>query len=136
MNAELEEIEISLSSNKGEVFAVRVYIAAKTSDVLYFESEKLNSKEFRADDLFSCMAKLRDWLDDYSLKPLCNVARLDVFPSAMSRQMSGGRLAYKHKLNHQCSRTDLVDIFQPAPLEMLATTTKQKEFHEKWMKSL
>lgn len=136
MNTELEEIEISIASNKGEVFGARVYVPPKASDVLYFESENFNSMEFKADDLFSCMAKLRDWLDGYSFKPLCNGARLDVFPSAMSRQMSGGRLAYKHKLNHQCSRADLVDIFQSAPPEMLATTTEQKEFHEKWMKSL
>lgn len=116
MNTELEEIEISIASDKGEIFGARVYVAPKISDVLYFESENFNSKEFKAEDLFSCMAKLRDWLDGFSSKPLCNGARLDVFPSAMSRQMSGGRLAYRHKLNHQCSRADLVDIFFNPPL--------------------
>ncbi len=136
MKKELEEIVISITSDRDEIVEARLYVNPKNAGVLYFESEFFDFKEFSADDLFGCMAKFRDWLDNYSFQPLCNGARLDVFPSAMSRQMSDGRLAYRHKLNCQCSRADLVDIFQPAPPEMLATTAEQKEFHEKWMKSL
>jgi len=136
MKPDLEEIVVCIASDEGDVFEAKLYINPETSAELYFESDRHSLKEFVSDDLFDCMIKLRDWLDYFSLKPLCNGARVDVYPSAMSRQMSGGRLAYKHQLKRQCSRADLVDIFQPASSEMLATTAEQKEFHEKWMKSL
>ncbi len=41
-------------------------------------------------------------------------ARADVYPSGMSRQMGGGRRAYRHVSGRRPDRADLVDIFDAA----------------------
>src|SRR5208282_5060184 len=53
-----------------------------------------NATCFRATDAYKAMQALREYLEAKGCQLLCAGARPDVFPSAMSRDMGGGRLAY------------------------------------------
>jgi len=89
-------------------------------------------------DLFDCLTTLRkQYLEIKECLILCNGARLDVYPSRMSRSMSGGRKAYITHLGQTAKRTDLVDIFDPVEdLSRVATVAEQKDFNKKWFESL
>lgn len=92
---------------------------------------------FEGVDLFACLQDLRRHLRTKSEILLCNGARRDVFPSGMSRQMSGGRIAYKLQMvGRPPGRDDLIDIFGACEPEAVATVDEQREFHEQWASSL
>jgi len=67
---------------------------------------------------------------------LCAGARYDVAPSRMTLQMSNGLYAYKLTLGKQTSNSDIIDIFDEAPVSKIATVDKQKEFYRNWINSL
>ena len=48
-------------------------------------------------DLFEALQAVRRRLEDAGMLLCCQGARADVFPSGMSRQMGGGRRAYRHR---------------------------------------
>jgi hypothetical protein len=62
-------------------------------------------------DLFDSLTKLRRALEAEGRLICIEGARGDVYPSGMSRQMGGGRLAYRHVSGHRPDRSNLVDIF-------------------------
>ena len=62
-------------------------------------------------DLFDSLTGLRDALEAEGLLICIEGARADVYPSGMSRQMGGGRRAYRHVSGRRPERADLVDIF-------------------------
>jgi hypothetical protein len=94
------------------------------------------AREFVADDLFAALAALRLELEQEGVQLLCAGSRIDVFPSAMSREMSAGRKAYVTRMGERASRADLVDIFDEAPLELVGRVDDQQAFHTKWFESL
>lgn len=65
-------------------------------------------------DLFDALTALRRSLESDGLLLCCAGARGDVHPSGMSRQMSGGRAAYRHVAGRPPGSADLVDIFEAA----------------------
>jgi hypothetical protein len=89
-------------------------------------------------DLFDCLTQLRSqYLEKQGYLILCNGARIDTYPSRMSRQMGGGRKAYITRMGFQAKMNDLVDIFDPVDdPNIISTVSEQIEFHEKWLKSL
>jgi hypothetical protein len=88
--------------------------------------------EFIDVDWFECLIQLRMDLAKYHYVPLCNGARLDVYPSGMCRDMGGGSCAYILQSQKPASLEDLVDIFDPAPIELIASVEKQKQFFASW----
>ena len=75
-------------------------------------------------------------LDANGIMLRVNGARRDVFPSAMLRQTSQGRMAYVHTLPRSKMRAVAVDIFEPAPPEaQLATVDEQRAWHDHWAQS-
>lgn len=92
-------------------------------------------KEFVADDLFDAQLLLRKELEKAGGRLLCAGARSDVFPSGMSRSMSGGRKAYIMQLGKSPIRSDLVDIFSYAEPGVVGTVGQQQQFHQKWIES-
>jgi hypothetical protein len=93
-------------------------------------------REFAADDLFEAMTALRTELEGLGCLLLCAGARVDAFPSGMSRGMSGGRKAYITRLGLPAGSHDIVDVFDYAEPESIGTVEQQREFHEKWIASL
>ena len=72
-------------------------------------------------DLFAALQALRRRLQDAGMVLCCQGARPDVFPSGMSRQMGGGRRAYRHRAGRPPTIEDLVDIFDPADCNDVVT---------------
>jgi hypothetical protein len=91
--------------------------------------------EFVDVDWFECLIQLRMELDKYHYVPLCNGARLDVYPSGMCRDMGGGSCAYVLQSQKTAGLEDIVDIFAPAPIELIASIEEQKQFFESWRTS-
>ena len=63
--------------------------------------------EVSGEDVFDCLIEARRILEGKRIQMLCNAARKDVYPSRMSRQMSGGTKAYVMKLGKPAMREDL-----------------------------
>ena len=91
----------------------------------------------KSSDLFNCLVMLREqYLEKKNLMVQCNGARRDVYPSRMSRQMSGGLKAYRLRLGQPAERSQLLDIFDSVEdLSNIATVKEQKEFYQKWLSS-
>jgi hypothetical protein len=102
---------------------------------LAFLGAGMENQEFSGRDLFDALNELRKILENKGFQLLCAGARRDVFPSGMSRDMSGGRKAYINRLGHPARQTDLVDIFEYADAE-LGSVSQQAEFHKQWINSL
>jgi hypothetical protein len=86
-----------------------------------------------ASDVFECLSRLRSQLDGEGIRLCCNGARLDVWPSGMARDMGGGFRAYVLQMGRRGSIDDLVDIFDSAMLEEIATVEEQRLFAQKWL---
>jgi hypothetical protein len=65
-------------------------------------------------DLFESLTQLRLALEERRLLLCVQGSCSDVYPSGMSRQMSNGRLAYRHVAGRLPDASDLVDIFDSA----------------------
>lgn len=85
------------------------------------------SLDYQDVDLFACLSNLRRDLEGKGTLICCAGARRDVATSGMTRQMSGGRLAYVHPPDRRPGETDLVNIFDPAPSELVCTLREQAE---------
>jgi hypothetical protein len=110
------------------------YIIYDSSNVLYkleFESPAIGKLSFINQDLFECLKDLRKNLQLRGYIALCNGARLDVRPSAMSRDMSGGIIAYilDFKLRRDRSTTVTVDIFDYAEPSLIASVEDQFKYY-------
>jgi hypothetical protein len=77
-------------------------------------------------DRFRALLDVRRELEPLGLQLCCNGARLDVWPSGMSGQMSGGRRAYLRPGGRAPGKNDLVDIFDPAPRDRVGTVEAQR----------
>lgn len=92
-----------------------------------------SGEEFEASDLFETLVALRTALDRRGIKLLCAGARVDVYPSGMSRGMGGGRKAYVTTVGKPTAIADLVDIFYPALPEQVGSVLEQRAHHVQWM---
>lgn len=103
---------------------------------LTVETEGIPSRDFVSGDVFQCLCEAREYLRNYDTILLCNGARLDAYPSRMSRQMSGGLAIYISTMGRPNSEGDMVDLFGEAPAERIATVEEQRQFHRNWLDSL
>jgi hypothetical protein len=76
-------------------------------------------------DLFDSLTKLRRALEADGLLICIQGARADVHPSGMSRQMGGGRRAYRHVSGRRPGVADLVDIFDAADCKEVVSVENQ-----------
>jgi hypothetical protein len=100
---------------------------------LSIEGIALTSTEFTGDDSFDALCSLRKALENIGAKALCAGARIDVFPSGMSREMSSGRKAYIIRIGTSVSVANLVDIFDPTTPDLVGTVVEQKAYHLTWL---
>ena len=119
-------------------YIVEFSISAPWELRLLSESGKTVEYSCNGTDLFDCLTTLRaQHLEKRGWLLLCNGARIDVYPSRMSRQMSGGKKAYVMRLGEPARRSDIVDIFDPVEdLSRISTVVEQKKFYKKWLESL
>ncbi|QPJ63223.1 MAG: hypothetical protein G3M70_15605 [Candidatus Nitronauta litoralis] len=131
---EIKEIEIQDSKGNREIgfFSISDQPPWKNA----FNSPSIGEVLIEEYDLFEAMVYLRNFLKEKNYIVLCNGARADVFPSAMSRDMSRGRKAYITIFGQQGNPENLIDIFDFTEPHLISTPEAQEEFHEKWFKSL
>lgn len=103
---------------------------------LKFESSEFGHKRFNDIDIFGCLCELRKFLEKEDWNILCNGARVDAYPSTMSRQMGGGQKLYLLKVGEQPKRNDLVNIFDRAAPDKIGTVDEQRGYYNKWVESV
>ncbi|MGB3532108.1 MAG: hypothetical protein WBA13_01180 [Microcoleaceae cyanobacterium] len=99
---------------------------------IYFENYELGIHQFEARDIFDCLCQLRVFLESKGWNILCNGARINAYPSNMSRDMGGGMKLYQLKLGKPPERSDLIRIFDRAEPEQIGTVKEQRAYYEKW----
>jgi len=92
------------------------------------------SKKYKGDDLYLCLAKIREDLPH--IKFLCKGSKLNVTPSRMCSQMSGGSVAYELKVGKPATFADIVHIFDHEENDIVQTLQEQKDFYREWLLSL
>lgn len=130
--SELHTIRLEVSNGSLDTLAVEVPNTSPWK--LLASGAGFRSREFVGEDLFEALIALRKELEKTGYRLLCAGARVDVFPSGMSRSMGGGRKAYITQLGEPA--TDTIDIFAEAEPGAVGTVEQQKEFHTKWIRSL
>jgi len=98
------------------------------------DHELVRGHVFGGDDLFECLIALRRELEKAGDRILCNGARVDAYPSGMSRSMGGARKVYITELGKP--GTELVKIFDQADLEKVGSVEEQQTYHQLWVDSL
>jgi hypothetical protein len=90
--------------------------------------------EASAQDYFDAFCRLREHLEKESLIPFCYGASLNVFPSGMCRDMSGGMTAYRLSRGRKPSEVDLARIFDEGANVIPANVARQREYFDDWLK--
>ncbi|WP_344117673.1 hypothetical protein [Streptomyces blastmyceticus] len=83
------------------------------------------------DDIFEAMSRIRLQIEPLGYQLLCNGARIDAFPSGMSRDMWGGRVLYILKPGRAAYRR--VSIFDRAEPASVGTVAAQQGFYDSWL---
>nr|WP_081502760.1 hypothetical protein [Pseudomonas sp. GM21] len=92
------------------------------------------NKTYKAHDLFECLGLLR--ADFPETKFLCKGAKINVYPSRMSSQMSAGLVAYELRLGIPAEDEDIVRIFDYEETNLTNNIQRQREFYTRWIESL
>ena len=88
-----------------------------------------------AADFFDALISIRRQLQRDGLMPYCYGASLNVFPSAMARDMGQGLRAYKLTPGKHAKIADLVDIFDEGTDVVPADVDTQEQFYRDWLGS-
>ena len=117
--SEVRFVEVRGSANRGELL-----IADEAPWELRLEcGGRLYSAQ--GGDLFESLTTLRRELERQGLGLCVEGARADVFPSGMSRQMSGGRKAYRVVRGRKPEPTDVVDVFDATSCDSVVSVDEQ-----------
>lgn len=91
-------------------------------------------KTYTAHDLYVCFGLLR--ADFPETKFLCKGAKLNVYPSRMSSQMSSGLAAYELQFGRPADPDDVVNIFDYEETDITSDIQQQHDFYQRWVASL
>lgn len=100
--------------------------------VLLFKHKTIGIHEFASRDYFEALVLLRLFLEELGVSLLCNGARVDLYPSGMSRDMAKGIKAAV--LAEHGKRPQTFNIFEYQPGIQLATVAEQKAFYQSWLR--
>ncbi|GLS26417.1 hypothetical protein [Marinibactrum halimedae] len=87
-------------------------------------------------DFFAAFCVIREQLEADGLIPFCYGSSLNVYPSAMCRDMGSGMIAYKTEMGQRVSRDHLVNIFEQGHDVIPSSVSKQKEHFKQWLQSI
>ncbi|WP_166839647.1 hypothetical protein [Rheinheimera pleomorphica] len=124
---------LSIISVGGNKEACTVEISESPPWVLVFNSEAFGTIQCGGVDLFECLISLRRILEKRGFNILCQGARSNVISSRMTKQMSGGRLAYLTQMGEPAKEANLVDIFEPALETDIGSIEEQKTYQQSWL---
>jgi hypothetical protein len=129
-------VVVKVRLQDGSVRDCKLSFSSTPPYTLRLSGVDLSEAGFEGRDLFEAMVMLRKELESRGALLLCAGARTDVFPSGMSRSMSGGRKAYVTKLGFPTGRKDIIDIFDAADPKDVGTVEQQALFREEWIRLL
>lgn len=96
--------------------------------------------KFTSSDYFNSLNLFRDYLyNERGFFPNLKGALKLVYPSRMSRQMSGGAMAYCFIMGKQADQKDLINIFDEvdeSEYQNLVSVQEQLNCYKAWLKSL
>jgi hypothetical protein len=96
-------------------------------------------------DLFEAFCALRVQLEALGVRICVNGARVDAYPSGMSRDMGGGQMLHVLRQRNRLERllrmsahktSGLVDIFGPALCEIIGSVEEQRTFYDSWLRDV
>ncbi|MDE1882820.1 MAG: hypothetical protein KGH70_02465 [Rhodospirillales bacterium] len=128
--------QIGLMDGDGMIVSAALEIVRGPGTTLKLSSQTTGSIEATASDMFEALCQLRLHLQSAGCKILCQGARLNVFPSRMTRQMGDGTSAYQLTMGHPATFEDLVNIFDPTEAADTASVKEQADYYQAWLKSL
>ncbi|MGY2397462.1 hypothetical protein [Pseudomonas sp. SDO5271_S396] len=112
-----------------------VFVKYDTNKSIMTFSEADNFKKiYEGGDMYACLKKIRT--DFPQIQFLCKGAKINVRPSSMSSQMSGGMVAYELTLGKRATREDLVHIFDYEDHNLTNDPLEQEAFYKKWIESI
>lgn len=139
----MSEVEtVKAVTSDGSVSAWEVAWDYEGEDFALTLSEPGGGKNWSAQgpDLFDAFCDIRRRLEREGVKICVSGARVDAYPSGMSREMGGGQMVYLWKsgrfrslLQALISRPKLVYIFSPAPCDLVGTVDEQKSYFDRWV---
>lgn len=136
MKALKRQVRLSISTLKGDKDVCVLEFASGKPVQMTASCAVLGTISVTADDLFEALNLIRLETERHGYFVLCNGARVDAYPSRMSRQMGEGGRLYVFKAGVPAKREDLVDLFESAELQQVGTVAAQRMAYEAWLRSL
>lgn len=127
-------IKCDISVRIGGVIQNAVIEVHKSRAELRFIIGDTKSKIYESHDCFDCFGLLR--ADYPHISFLCKGAKVNVYPSRMSSQMSCGMVAYQMELGRRADREDMVRIFDYEDTDITNNIQEQEDFFKRWITSL
>lgn len=125
---------ISAQSRSGEHSqCVLSYEINKQGVEVGVESDVTGPVRVSGSDLFDALDAVRRFFERKGFLLCCNGARIDAYPSAMSRDMGMGLKVYISEMGK--SGGELVETLDPAPFDKISTVADQKAWHREWFES-
>jgi hypothetical protein len=122
-------VPLKIQDEQGFIIDAQVkYFSLSWPDwTLEFTSSITEKLSFTEGDVFECLTQLRLKLAKYGCKPLCAGARLDVYPSGMSRDMGSGLSAQVMSQEPKTKWEDVqhVHIFDYTEPDFIASVEEQ-----------
>lgn len=131
----IKEKKINTLTSDGHINEIVIRFDCVLCNEIEVNLGKERVKTFKGKDLFHCFQLINVFFYKKNIKILCNAARINVYPSGMSRSMSMGRKAYLLTFGKRVVPDDLVDILEFCESDFIATVKEQEEFHKNWLKS-
>jgi hypothetical protein len=89
-----------------------------------------------APDMFEALVRIRERLEPQGWFVAVQGSRLDVYPTAMQREMAGGLNVHVMRMGEQARLGDVVETFAEADPSTLATVAAQRERAVEWERSV
>ncbi|KRP69198.1 hypothetical protein TX23_23855 [Pseudomonas paralactis] len=118
--------------NNAERYVTFKYDSRHTK--LKFSEAENFAKVYIAEDIYNCLIDVRK--DFPHIQFLCKGAKINVRPSSMASQMSGGLVAYELTLGKRPTREDLVHIFDHEEHNLTNDPQEQYQFYKEWLTSI
>jgi hypothetical protein len=118
-----EELRLSLIDRGGE----RVIESSRT-----FSGKQI----FAGMDFFEAFQRFRSAVESEGFLILCQGSSRYFRTSPMLKEASKGLKGYSVRIGKSTSRDDVVDLFDAATQDTVVSANEQREYIEKWLKSL
>ncbi len=132
MSEKTYEVGVLLADKRIETVAVTC--ANEDTCELIVSSTGNEMKRYAGSDYFEAMCHWRVELEKEDARLLCNGARIDCFPSGMSRSMGKGLTVYVNETGKPSS--ERLNLFGQAEADKVGTVAEQKQAFDSWMTSL